>query len=133
MASAAPMTTRARLLVGLAVTGAVPLTAGVIVWITGSLLGLAHHGTPNTAPVIGEIMMLAGLLFGLAVIVLAITGARARPHSAAARSGGDVHGEQGLSEQGMMGPGLMPLASPEQQAFLADPHPRNSAAPPGLL
>jgi hypothetical protein len=130
MAAAAPMTTRARLVVGLAVTGAVPLTVGVIVWIIGSVLGLAHRGAADPAVVVGEFLMLAGLLFGLAVIVLAIAGARARPLSAATRSGGNVRGEQGLPEQGLPEQGLLPLASPEQQAFLADPPPPPYVPPP---
>jgi hypothetical protein len=71
------LTRRTRAFIAIAVAGSIPLTLGVIMWITGTAMGLAsHHGWAGVAQV-GVILMLAGLLCGLALIV--VTAAWLRP------------------------------------------------------
>jgi hypothetical protein len=97
----------------LAVAGAVPLTVGAILWVIASVMqGLASaHGWGGTAGV-GEVLVLAGLVCGLAMIIMATRWQRGTPRPAAAGPAGRLEGN---------GQALMPLASPEQQAYPAGP------------
>jgi hypothetical protein len=113
-----------QVITGLAVVGAVPLTAGVVGWITGFCMGLAGHGRWHAWAQAGQILMLAGAACGLVLLglVVAWRGRPPRPGYAAAR-----------------GPDLVPLASPEQQQDLAGPppqsyplYPQEHYAPPGF-
>jgi hypothetical protein len=111
----------------LAVAGAVPLTAGAILWVIASVMqGLASaHGWGGTAGA-GEVLVPAGLVCGLAMIIMATRWQRGTPRPAAAGPAGRPEGN---------GQALMPLASPEQQAYPAGPagmplYPRPPAAYP---
>src|SRR5579859_2691401 len=85
VAPAASMTPRAKLVVALAVVGAIPLTTGVLIWAIGSVMGIGFHGGWNVVAGTGRIIALAGLLPGLVMIVLAASGRRemmrARPRN----------------------------------------------------
>src|SRR5579863_5394356 len=76
VAPAASMTPRAKLVVALAVVGAIPLTTGVLIWAIGSVMGIGFHGGWNGVAGTGRIIALAGLLPGLVMIVLAASGRR---------------------------------------------------------
>jgi hypothetical protein len=111
------VTQQARLLVGLAIAGAVPLTVGALLWLVGAAMGAAYHGHWSATAGLGEVLLAAGLICGLGVFLLAVVGERwTPPGRPAPASGGE--------------PDLMPLASPEHQAFLAGPPPPASPSPP---
>jgi hypothetical protein len=108
------MTHRTRLVVGLAITGAIPLTVGVILWVIGSAMRTAYHGGWSGPADVGEVMVLAGLVCGLALFVFAAAEQRRMPRGPTGWADASLQrGEQAL----------MPLDSPEHQAFLADPQP----------
>jgi hypothetical protein len=98
-----------QVMTGLAVVGAVPLTAGVAGWITGFCMGLAGHGRWHAWVQAGEILMLAGAGCGLVLLalVMAWRGQPSRPGHAARE------------------PDLVPLAWPEQQQYLAGQPPQS--------
>jgi hypothetical protein len=104
------ITQQARLLVGLAIAGAVPLTVGAILWLVGTVMASVYHGKWNGTAGIGGVLLLIGLICGLVLFVLAAVGER--------RTMPEPWGQSRTDP-----PGLTPLASPEQQAFLADPPP----------
>jgi hypothetical protein len=79
-------------------------------------MGAAYQGHWGTTAGFGEVLLLAGLICGLGVFVIAVAGERRTPQGPSAPPGG---GE----------PDLMPLASPEHQAFLADPPPPLPVSP----
>jgi Zn-dependent protease with chaperone function len=97
----------------LAVAGAIPLTVGAILWvIAAARQGLASaRGWGGTAAA-GEVLVLAGLACGLAMIIMAARWQRRTPRSAAAGAAGTLAGN---------GPALMALASPERHASLTGP------------
>ncbi|HEY2578679.1 MAG TPA: hypothetical protein VGI74_20440, partial [Streptosporangiaceae bacterium] len=80
------MPQKARLVVVLAIAGAIPLTAGVLIWVIGSVMGVGFHGGWSSVAGAGRVIALAGLLLGLVMIVLAASGRgetmRARPRRA---------------------------------------------------
>jgi hypothetical protein len=100
------------MLAALAVTGAVPLTVGVILWVTGTVLQAGYHGGWSATAGTGELLIMAGLLCGLCMFVLAANSVRWTPRVPVGRA------RRALQQ----------LASPEQQAWLAD-QPRPAAAP----
>jgi hypothetical protein len=108
VASTVPVTRQSRLLVGVAITGSIPLTLGAIFWIVGTVMGAAYHGHWSRTAGIGEALVVIGLICGLIMFVFAAAGERWTP-----REPWDQSGDSGQH--------LMPLASPEEQAFLADP------------
>jgi hypothetical protein len=97
----------------LAVAGAVPLTVGAILWVIATVMqGLASaRGWGGTAGA-GEILVLAGLVCGLAMIIMATLWQRGTPRPAAAGAASTFAGD---------GQALVPLAPPEQQAYPAGP------------
>ena len=97
-----PVTRQAQLLAVVAVTGAALLTAGVILWATGTVMQAGYHGHRAAAGT-GEVLIMAGLLCGLCMFVLAANSVRWTPRPA-----------------GRPRRALQPLASPEEQAWLAD-------------
>jgi hypothetical protein len=123
VAPAAPITRKARFVVALAVAGAIPLTAGVLIWVIGSVMSLSFHGGWSGVAGDGGLTALAGLLPGLVMIVLAASGRRetmrARPYRPRAAT------TLPRPEQN-----LLPVA-PEHQAFLADPPHTDQPPPPG--
>jgi hypothetical protein len=100
-----------RAIAWLAVAGALPLTAGAILWVTGTAMGLASRSGWSGPAVAGEFLVLAGLLCGLGLITMAALWQRQLPRGPAATAAGPPT---------YSGPSLMPLASPEQQAYLAE-------------
>jgi hypothetical protein len=64
----------------LALAGAVPLTVGAILWVIASVMqGLASaHGWGGTAGA-GAVLVLAGLVCGLAMIIMATRWQRGTP------------------------------------------------------
>jgi hypothetical protein len=108
-----PVARQAQLLAVLAVTGAAPLTVGVILWVMGTVLQAGYHGRWSAAAGTGEVLIMAGLLCGLCMFVLAANSVRWTPRVPAGRARRV----------------LRPLASPEQQAWLAD-QPQGGLAPP---
>jgi hypothetical protein len=100
-----------RAIAWLAVAGAVPLTAGAILWVTGTAMGLASRSGWSGLAVAGEFLVLAGLLCGLGLIITAALWRRQLPRGLAASAAGPPT---------CSGPSLMPLASPEQQAYPAE-------------
>jgi hypothetical protein len=100
------VTQQARVLTGLAIAGAVPMTAGTILWLTGTAMGSAYHGHWARTAGLGEALLLAGLLCGLGMFVFAAVAERWTPRQPEVPP---THGGQDL----------MPLAAPEHQAFLA--------------
>lgn len=108
---------QARLLAGLAITGAVPLTVGAIAWITGTAMKAVYHGRWGSTAGLGEVLVVVGLICGLIMFVIAATGDRAgpRPTATTGRTA------------------ALPLASPEQQAALADPRPPDPGPPTGPI
>jgi len=119
------MTPRAKLVVALAVVGAIPLTTGVLIWAIGSVMGIGFHGGWNGVAGTGRIIALAGLLPGLVMIVLAASGRRemmrARPRNQPAPAPAPYPPEHNL----------LPVA-PEHQAFLADPPPPEQVPPSSM-
>jgi hypothetical protein len=113
------VTQQTRVLTGVAITGAVPMTVGTILWLTGTVMGSAYHGHWAGPAGLGEVLLLAGLLCGLAMFVFAAVAERWTPRQP------EVPSTQG-------GPDLMPLAAPEHQAFLAGspPAPVPPSPPP---
>jgi hypothetical protein len=107
------VTQQARLLVGVAVVGAIPVTLGAILWLTGTVMGSVYHGRWSDTAGLGGVLLLAGLVCGLILFVLAAAGERWT-----------------LPESRKAPRDLTPLASPEQQAFLADPPPPDQGPPP---
>jgi hypothetical protein len=57
---------------GLAVVGAVPLTVGVVGWITGFCMGMVDHGRWHAWAQACQTLMLAGLACGLVLLILAV-------------------------------------------------------------
>jgi len=106
-----PAVRRMRVIAWLAVAGAVPLTAGVILWVTGTAMGLASRSGWSGLAVAGEFLVLAGLLCGLGLMIMAALWQRQLPRGPAATAAGPP---------AYSGPSLMPLASPEQQAYRAE-------------
>jgi hypothetical protein len=117
VASTIPVTRQARLLAGVAITGSIPLTLGVILWLIGTVMGAAYHGHWSRTAGLGEAMVLVGLICGLIMFVFAAAGERWTPHEPWTGPGRD-------------GQDLMPLATPEQQAYLAGPQRPNAQKPP---
>jgi hypothetical protein len=111
VAAVPPAVRRTRAIAWLAVAGAVPLTAGAILWVTGTAMGLASRSGWSGLAVAGEFLVLAGLLCGLGLITMAALWHRQLPRRPAATAAGPPT---------YSGPSLMPLASPEQQAYLAE-------------
>ncbi len=113
MAAAPPAVLRIRAITCLAVAGAVPLTVGTILWVIAAVMQgpAAARGWGGTASA-GEVLVLAGLACGLALIIMATRWQRRTPHPAAASAAEPFAG----NEQA-----LMPLASPGQQAYPAGP------------
>jgi hypothetical protein len=116
MASTMTVTRQARLLAGVAITGSIPLTLGAIFWIVGTVMGAAYHGHWHRTAGLGEGLVLVGLICGLIMFVFAAAGERLNPRGSWSGPGGG-------------GRVLMPLASPEQQAFLADPQRPDAETP----
>lgn len=112
MVSLAPTDRRLRVIAGLAIAGAVPLTLGAIFWIVGSALGLASHPGWGGLAQAGVIMMLAGLACG-AIVVAAAAGWQRRQPGTATGPGRPVPTPDGRA--------LTPLASPEHQEYLSGP------------
>jgi hypothetical protein len=115
------MTQQARVLTGLAIAGAVPMTLGTILWLTGAAMGAAYHGGWGGLAGLGEVLLLAGLLCGLAMFVFAAVAERWTPRQPEVPSAL-------LSAQD--GQDLTPLATPEHQAFMTGPAPLPPPAPP---
>jgi hypothetical protein len=118
----APIVSVARqvqVLAGAALVGAVPLTLGALLWIAGSVMEATYHGHYWSGLAgTGELLLLIGLICGLVMFVLAANGERWMPRGPVAVTGQE-------------GDGLLPLASPEQQAMLADPvYPEPPQPPP---
>ncbi len=111
MVAVPPTVRRIRVIAWLAVAGAVPLTAGVVLWVTGTAMGLASRSGWSGLGVAGEFLMLAGLLCGLGLMIMAALWQRQLPRGPAATDAGPP---------AYSGPSLMPLASPEQQAYRAE-------------
>jgi hypothetical protein len=111
------VTQQARVLTGLAIVGAFPMTAGAILWLAGTVMGSAYHGHWSGTAGLGEVLLLAGLLCGLAMFVFAAGAERRTPRQPEVPS---TRGE----------PDLMPLAAPEHQAFAADPYLAEPQFPP---
>lgn len=123
MTPALPVTPRARLLTGLAVAGAVPLTAGVILWIAGTVMGSAYHGRWGAVASLGGLLAVTGLGCGLVMFVaagcvVAVTPRRIPPGPAAPTAPTPA------------APDLVPLASPEQHPLLIDPRSAVPQPPP---
>lgn len=71
MAAVPPTVRRMRAIACLAVAAAVPLTAGTILWVVATVMRRsAPHGRGGTASA-GEVLVLAGLVCGLALIIAA--------------------------------------------------------------
>lgn len=104
MARDVPVARQAQMLAVLAVTGAAPLTLGVILWVMGSVLQAGYHGHWAATAGTGEVLIMAGLICGLCMFVLAANSVRWMP-------GVPVGRARRVLQQ---------LASPEQQAWLAD-------------
>ena len=99
----------------LAVAGAVPLTAGVIMWVLGTVLRAGYHGDWGATAGTGEVLIMAGLLCGLCMFVLAANSVRWTPRVPAGRARRV----------------LQPLAAPGQQAWLAgQTRPEEAPQPP---
>lgn len=118
------MTRKARLVIALAIVGAIPLTAGVLIWVIGAVMSAGFYGGWTGFAGAGKVTALAGLLLGLVMIVLAASGRRevmrARPRRTRDHPG-DTPPPPDQS--------LLPVA-PEHQAFLADPSPQPEQPPP---
>jgi hypothetical protein len=104
------VTQQARLLVGLAIVGAIPMTVGAILWLVGTVMDSAYHGAWSGTAGLGGVLLMAGLICGLALFLLAAASERWALPGSCRPSRKDPRK-------------LTPLASPEQQAFLADPQP----------
>jgi hypothetical protein len=111
------VTQQARVLTGLAIAGACPMTVGTILWLTGTAMGAAYPGHWGGTAGLGEVLLAAGLLCGLGMFVFAAVAERWTPRQP------EMPATQG-------GPDLMPLAAPEHQAFLTDPPPPPPTEPP---
>jgi hypothetical protein len=100
-----------QVITGLAVVGAVPLTVGVVGWITGFCMGMVDHGRWHAWAQTGQALMLAGLACGLVLLILAVLW-RGRP---------PLPGYPGPAA--VVEPDLTPLALPEHQQYFAGPPP----------
>ena len=100
-----------QVITGLAVVGAVPLTVGVVGWITGFCMGMVNHGRWHAWAQTGQALMLAGLACGLVLLILAVLW-RGRPPLPR------YPGPAAVVE-----PDLTPLALPEHQQYFASPPP----------
>jgi hypothetical protein len=109
-----PVARQAQMLAVLAVTGAAPLTLGVILWVMGSVLQAGYHGHWAATAGTGEVLIMAGLICGLCMFVLAANSVRWMP-------GVPVGRARRVLRQ---------LASPEQQAWLADQPPADTGPMP---
>jgi hypothetical protein len=136
------LTYRTHAYITIAAAGSIPLTLGVIMWIVGTSMGLAsHHGWAGVARV-GLILMLAGLLCGLALIVLAVVWRRGRPGPGPSGAGDPRPPGVGEEWNHAVGADPIPVSSPApvpfqppalapDPAFPPDRAPPGPAAPPG--
>jgi hypothetical protein len=121
------MTRRTRIFIGMAASGAIPLTVGVIMWVVGSAMGLvSHHGWGQIAG-IGAILILAGLLCGAALLIATAAWRRGMPRLRIRAAGQAWHhgGEHALVPMPPPGPQMFRPQPPSGVSFPPswDPYP----------